>query len=81
MEVTGHLLEVFQGKAESIVKDNAHWYFANQLNNYETIQEFEVLDSLCYFCDFVENTSCATEKSTLVELTQKYFDVLGSKHG
>ena len=81
MEVTGHLVEIFQAKAENVVKTNAHWYFASQLNNYAQLQEFEVLDSLCYFCDFVENTSCATETATLVELTQKYLDVLSSKHG
>ena len=34
MEVTGHLVEIFQAKAENVVKTNAHWYFASQLNNY-----------------------------------------------
>ena len=70
MEVTGQLVEIFQAKAENVVKTNGHWYFANQLTNHATITTFEVLDSLCYFCDFVENTNCQTEIPTLIELTQ-----------
>merc|ERR1712176_1244275 len=81
MEVTGQLVEIFQTKAEEIVKTNAHWYWANQLTNHASITEFEVLDSLCYFCDFVENTNAKEDVPTLVELSQKYIEVLGSKHG
>jgi hypothetical protein len=28
MEVTGQLVEIFQAKAEGVVKDNSHWYWA-----------------------------------------------------
>lgn len=36
---------------------------------------------MCYFCDFVENTNAKDDTATLVELTQKYLDILNSKHG
>lgn len=79
--MTGQLVEIFQSKAEGIVKENAHWYWANQLTNHAQITDFEVLDAMCYFCDYVENTNAKDDIPTLVELTQKYIDVLGSKHG
>jgi len=31
MEVTGQLYEIFQAKAEDVIKENAHWYWAEQL--------------------------------------------------
>jgi len=31
MEVTGQLVEIFQAKAEGVIKENAHWYWAEQL--------------------------------------------------
>ena len=63
------------------MKNNAHEYFASQLSHHANITEFEVLDALCYFCDFVENTNCSTEIPTLVDLTRSYLHVLESKHG
>lgn len=51
------------------------------MTNHAAITDFEVLDALCYFCDFIENTSAKDDVPTLIELTQKYIDVLSSKHG
>ena len=81
MELTGQLCEIFQTRAENVVKENAHWYFEDKLKYDNTITNSELLDCLCYFCDFVDNTSVQTEVNKLYTLTNTFLKVLNTEHG
>ena len=81
MELTGQLCEIFQTRAENVVKENAHWYFEDKLKYDNTITNSELLDCLCYFCDFVDNTSIQTETNKLYTLTNTFLKVLNTEHG
>lgn len=43
--------------------------------------EDEVIDSLCFFCDFIEHTNVGKDTAMVVQLTQKYIEIAASKHG
>lgn len=81
MELTGQLVEIFKDQAESVVKNNAQSYFANTLQNFANVSEDEIIDSLCFFCDFIEHTSASKDTATVSQLTQKYIEIAASKHG
>jgi hypothetical protein len=60
MELTGQLVEIFKKDAEQTVRTGAFTYFAGILQDYNSVTEDEVIDALCFFCDFVEHTSWDT---------------------
>jgi hypothetical protein len=60
MELTGQLVEIFKKDAEQTVRTGAFAYFAGILQDFNSVTEDEVIDALCFFCDFVEHTSWDT---------------------
>ena len=60
MELTGQLVEIFKTGAEQTVRTGAFSYFASILSDYNSVTEDEVIDALCFFCDFIEHTSYDT---------------------
>lgn len=80
MELTGQLVEIFKDQATNVVKESSLFYWGQQLQNFNNITEDELLDSLCYFCDMVDNTSESQNQDTVSQLVQEYVAVLDSPH-
>lgn len=40
-----------------------------------------MIDSLCFFCDYIEHTSASKDIEKITQLTQKYIEIASSKHG
>jgi len=78
MELTGQLCEIFKDDALAVVRDNAQTFFATQLQKTNELTEEELLDALCFFCDFVLNTSINKDSAMLAQLTAKYIEVAES---
>jgi len=51
------------------------------LQNLDDHTEDEVIDALCFFCDFVEHTSASADQDMVVQLLTKYLEIAESKHG
>jgi hypothetical protein len=81
MELTGQLVEIFKDQAAEIVKNATLSYWADLLKDYKNLTEEEVLDALCYFCDIVDNTSASKDEAMLVQLCEKYIEILKCEHG
>ena len=75
MELTGQLVEIFKNRAYVAVRDNAQAFFYNQLQQYRELTEDELLDALCFFCDFVENTDARTEAAAVNLLAEKFLEI------
>ena len=59
MELSGQLVEKFKDQAFACVDSSSKAYWATQLLGFNDLTEEELLDVLCFFCDFVDNTSFA----------------------
>lgn len=81
MELTGQLVEIFKDQAEPTVRAGAQAYFAGILQSYSNFTEDEVIDSLCFFCDFIEHTSACKDTATVAQLASKYVEIGNSKLG
>jgi hypothetical protein len=81
MELTGQLVEIFKDQAAEVVKQNSLSYWAEMLQNFNEITEEEVIDSLCYFCDVIDNTSESKNEDTVLQLMNKYVEIVQSNHG
>jgi len=75
MELTGQLVEIFKDQAYPVVRDNAQPFFFTQLSMYNELTEDELLDALCFFCDFVENTDAKKDHKLVNDLGQKYLQI------
>ena len=75
MELTGQLVEIFKQKAEEVVQNNAQMFFATQLQTYSELTSDELLDALCFFCDFIENTSHHNNQDMLSDLSKKFLEI------
>jgi hypothetical protein len=40
------------------------------------LTEDELLDALCFFCDFVENTDASREGKMINELAKKFLEII-----
>lgn len=49
-------------------------FFAMNLNNYKNITESELLDSTCFFCDYIEYSDHSDE-NMINELNAKYLEI------
>ena len=58
-----------------MVKDNAYPFFFNQLNMFSELTEDELLDAICFFCDFIENTDACKDAKSLNEISKKFLDI------
>lgn len=75
MELTGQLVEIFKNRAFEVVKNNAQAFFANQLQQSAELTEDELLDALCFFCDYVENTDIRKDHKMINELAKKFLEI------
>lgn len=78
MELTGQLVEIFKNRAFGVVRDNALGFFAKQLELYQDLTEDELLDMLCFFCDYVENTDANKDIQSVNQIASKFIVV--AKH-
>ena len=81
MELTGQLVDIFKLKAEQVVQDNAQMFFAGQLQSYEELTEDELIDALCFFCDFIEHTSHHNNQDMLCDLSKKFLEIVSTPLG
>lgn len=79
MELTGQLCDIFKDAAFDTVRDNAQTFFATQLQAYQSKTDDEVQDSLCFFCDFVDNTKARDASDLVIELAKKFHEVMHSE--
>jgi len=75
MELTGQLCEIFKEAAYPCVRDNAVPHFAKNLEVHQELDEDELLDALCFFCDYVENTPARDDKVSLNQLAAKFLEI------
>lgn len=75
MELTGQLVEIFKNRAYPVVRDNAVQFFAKQLEMYQELTEDELLDALCFFCDYIENTDANKDSATVNHLANKFLEI------
>lgn len=75
MELTGQLVEIFQAKAFAVVRDNAQPFFLNQLSQFADLTDDELLDALCFFTDFVDNTDAKLDIQLVNDLASKFLQI------
>jgi hypothetical protein len=75
MELTGQLVEIFKNQSYLVVRDNAQAFFTSQLNMYAELTEDELLDALCFFCDYIENTDACKDGKMLNDISRKFLDI------
>lgn len=79
MEISGQLVLNFGEQVANMVKSNFLNFFALNLNAYKTLSESELLDALCFFCDFIEYSYHPVEAATMIaELNSKYIEIFNS---
>jgi len=76
MELSGQLVEKFGDRAFSAVDSSSKAYWATQLHGFSELTEEELLDALCFWCDFVDNTSIKSDVGTITQLTEKFLEIL-----
>lgn len=57
------------------MRDNAVQFFAKQLEMYQELTEDELLDALCFFCDYIENTDANKDSATVNQLAHKFLEI------
>jgi len=62
-----------------VVDSSSKNYWALQLQSFASLTEEELLDVLCFFCDFVDNTSISKDVAVVSQLTEKFLEVLSHK--
>jgi hypothetical protein len=54
-------------------------FFALNLNNYKNLSESELLDSTCFFCDFIQYSYHSAEAAPMItELNSKFLEIFNS---
>ena len=76
MELAGQLTEKFGERAFAVVDSSSKAYWATQLHGFAELTVDEVLNALCFWCDFVDNTSIRNDVSVVTQLVEKYLEVL-----
>lgn len=62
-----------------MVKTHFLNFFALNLNAYKTLTESELLDSTCFFCDFIQYSFKSAEAvSMITELNAKFLEIFNS---
>lgn len=75
MELTGQLCEIFKNRALVVVRDNAAPYFTETLLNFKELNDDELLSTLCFWCDYVENTDANKDSNAVNQLAAKFYEV------
>lgn len=78
MELSGQLVDIFKGAVEPVIKENCLNFFALALNSYSELTEDELLDCMCFFCDFIEHASHG-DANVMVELSAKFMEIAAAK--
>lgn len=79
MELSGQLVEKFKDSALPVIESSSKAYWATALQNHGELAEEELLDVLCFWCDFVDNTSFKNDASAVAQLTQKFLEVISDE--
>jgi len=56
MEVCGQLCDIFGDAAYETIRNNTLTFFATQLQNFLQMTSDDMIDSMCFFCDFMQHT-------------------------
>ena len=65
MELSGQLIEKFKDQALPIIESSSKQYWATQLQNFASLTDEELLDTLCFWCDLVDNSSARNDVATV----------------
>ena len=77
MELSGQLVEKFGDRAFAVVDSSSKAYWATQLQGFAELTEEELLDALCFWCDFVDNTTAMqNDVATVTQLATKFLEVI-----
>ena len=68
MELSGQLVEKFKDAALPVIDSSSKAYWATQLQGHNELAEEELLDVLCFWCDFVDNTSFSNDTEHVTQL-------------
>lgn len=74
MELSGQLVDIFKGAVEPVIKENCLNFFALALNNFKDLTEDELLDCMCFFCDFIEHAS-HSDANVMADLSVKFLEI------
>lgn len=74
MELSGQLVDIFKGAVEPVIKENCLNFFALALNSFKELTEDELLDCMCFFCDFIEHAS-HTDANVMIDLSSKFMEI------
>lgn len=74
MELSGQLADIFKGAVEPVIKENCLNFFALALNGFKDLTEDELLDCMCFFCDFVEHSS-HSDPNVMADLSVKFLEI------
>lgn len=74
MELSGQLVDIFKGAVEPVIKENCLNFFALALNNFKDLTEDELLDCMCFFCDFIEHAS-HSDANVMTDLSVKFLEI------
>jgi len=76
MELAGQLVEKFGDRAFVTVDSSSKTYWAAVLHGFCEMTEEEILDALCFWCDFVDHTSQRNDVAVVTQLVQKFHEVV-----
>ena len=79
MELTGQLVEKFNDAALPVIESSSKAYWAGLLQNHTELAEDELLDVLCFWCDFVDNTSFKNDTAAVTQLVEKFLEVISNQ--
>lgn len=79
MELTGQLVEKFKDQAFEVVDTNSKAYWVAQMQAMAGLNDEEVCDVLCFFCDFVDNTSFKNDVAAVTQLAQKFVEITNNE--
>ena len=81
MELSGQLVEKFNDAALPIIESSSKAYWATVLQGHTELAEAELLDVLCFWCDFVDHTSFKNDTAAVTQLAEKFLEVISNaKH-
>jgi hypothetical protein len=79
MECSGQLVLNFGPSVANMVKTHFLNFFALNLNAYKTLSESELLDSTCFFCDFIQYSYHSADAVPMItELNVKFLEIFNS---
>jgi len=76
MEASGQLSFAFKDRAAPHIKGHLMDYFAANLKSFKKLDDDELIDAACFFCDYIEHASGADHQLNL-EIGQKFLEVFG----